>query len=145
MKFCGRSEHVWDGYGGCIACRDKMSMDGRHMEEPVIDIPEVGSHIQAVAEELRLTLVSKNGDYAPSGEFSNFELSAAFAGIEPFNLILAQAAIKMTRINNLHLNDSYGNNESLRDSLLDLAGYAVIAAAFLDSVQADAAKDFNAH
>lgn len=110
-------------------------------EKPVTEIPDVGSYIQAAAEELRLTLVSKNGDYAPEGEFSNFEISARFAGISEFQLMLAQIAIKMTRINNLHINESYGNNESLRDSLVDLAGYGVIAAAWLDSLAADAAKD----
>lgn len=97
--------------------------------------------IPGVAEELRLTLVSKNGDYAPAGEFSNFEISAEFAGIQPFELILAQIGIKMTRINNLHHNDYGPNNESLRDSLLDLAGYGIIAAAWLDAVQASQLED----
>jgi len=108
----------------------------------VTEIPAVGSFIQAVASELKETLSSKNEDYAPNGEFSNFEIAAEFAGVDVFSLILAQIGIKMTRINNLHNNGHSPNNESLRDSIMDLAGYAEIAAAWLDAVQADAAEDY---
>lgn len=99
------------------------------------------SFIQGVAEELKLTLSGKNQDYAPGGEFSNFERSAEFASIEPFELILAQIGIKYTRIDGLTGSFQTPNNESLRDSFLDLAGYAVIAAAWLDMIQAGYAEE----
>ena len=104
------------------------------MDRPVKFIP-------GVAEELKLTLASKNQDYAPTGEFSNFENAAEFANTEVLDVFLIQLAIKMTRIQTLTSNPFVANNESLRDSFIDLAGYATIAAAFLDSVQADAAKE----
>jgi len=173
VEYCEQTEHVWDGFGGCLACTDKMNTERQKMveKEKLVDPIATASaeawervmamdhtdeenwepmdrpvkFIPGVAEELRLTLVSKNGDYAPAGEFSNFEISAEFAGINPMELILAQIAIKMTRIKNLHLNDYGPNNESLRDSLMDLAGYGIIAAAFLDSLQADAAEGMYDH
>lgn len=98
--------------------------------------------IQGVAEELKLTLAGKNEDYAPGDEFSNFEQAADFAGLDTFSLIMGQIGIKLTRIENLHKNEYMPNNESLRDSLVDLAGYSVIAAAWLDAVQADQASGY---
>lgn len=100
------------------------------------------SFIQGVAEELKVTLAGKNEDYAPGDEFSNFEQAADFAGVDTFHLIMGQIGIKLTRIENLHKNAFLPNNESLRDSLVDLAGYSVIAAAWLDAVQAEQAADF---
>lgn len=121
-------------------CPEVVSVDGDKITIKRGNVDRT-KFIPGVAEELRLTLVSKNGDYAPAGEFSNFEISAEFAGIQPFELILAQIGIKMTRISNLHHNDYGPNNESLRDSLLDLAGYGIIAAAWLDAVQASQLED----
>lgn len=92
------------------------------------------SFIAASAEHLAETLTKKNSDYAPTGEFSNFEKSAEFAGITPLQLMLAQISIKMTRIETLFEdNGKQANNEPLIDSLLDLAGYSVIAHAYLES------------
>jgi hypothetical protein len=88
------------------------------------------SWIQASAKTLAETLSSKNSDYAPTGEFSNFERAAEVAGIGPMQVITAQAAIKMTRIESLTNHGDY-NHESLSDSFLDLAGYALIAHAWL--------------
>lgn len=95
------------------------------------------SRISAVAAELMDTLIKKNSDYAPTTEFSNFEESARFADITPFELILAQIGIKYSRIRKLNGTTLDPSFESLRDSLVDLAGYAVIAAAWLDMVQED--------
>lgn len=100
------------------------------------------SYIQASAEALAETLLSKNSDYAPSGEFSNFEKAAKIAGIYPLQAMLSQAAIKMTRIETLlgcHVRAKFDQenyerqNESLKDSFLDLAGYAIIAHAYLSA------------
>lgn len=102
--------------------------------------PNVGSgRISAVAAELMDTLIKKNSDYAPTTEFSNFEESAKFADIEPFELMLAQIGIKYSRVYKLNGTILDPSFESLRDSLVDLAGYAVIAAAWLDAVQEDQA------
>ena len=93
------------------------------------------SWIQASAETLAETLSSKNHDYAPEGEFSNFEKAAEIAGTNAMIVMAAQAAIKMTRIQSL-MDPRAGTyeNESLKDSFLDLAGYALIAHAYLSAI-----------
>jgi hypothetical protein len=90
------------------------------------------SYIQASAETLAEVLSSKNHDYAPTGEFSNFEKAAEIAGIEPIDVMVAQAAIKMTRIQSI-MGKPQAYAESMADSLLDLAGYALIAHAYLSA------------
>ena len=92
-----------------------------------------GSYIQASAETLAETLLSKNSDYAPTGEFSNFEKAAEIADITPLKAMTVQAAIKMTRVQSLVESNLNHQNESLKDSFLDLAGYAIIAHAYLES------------
>lgn len=91
------------------------------------------SYIAASAEHLAETLTKKNADYAPTGEFSNFERAAEAASITPLQLITAQIAIKLTRIESIFGKNLIVENESLKDSFLDLAGYSVIAHAWLTS------------
>ncbi len=105
--------------------------------EPVTS-KDPNSYIQASAEMLAETLLSKNSDYAPTGEFSNFEKAAEFAGTSPLEIMVGQIGIKMTRIQTLlERGDRVGNNESLKDSFLDLAGYATIAHAYLERQDPD--------
>lgn len=91
------------------------------------------SYIQRSAEHLAEVLQGKNRDYtADMGEFYNFERAGKFAGTSPMRAILTQIGIKYTRID--ALSNHAGNvvmNEPLKDSLLDLAGYALIAHAWL--------------
>lgn len=88
------------------------------------------SEIQRSVELLAETLNGKNKDYAGnSGEFYNFEKAAEFADITVIDVINAQIAIKLTRIQNLKTGQA--TYESVKDSYLDLAGYAVIAHAML--------------
>lgn len=97
------------------------------------------SFIAASAEHLAETLTKKNSDYAPTGEFSNFEKAAEFSGSRTLGVMLGQIAIKYTRIETLS-RDVYNPSpqyESLQDSLLDLAGYAVIAHAYLAASEID--------
>ncbi|HEY6018847.1 MAG TPA: hypothetical protein VIY48_02850 [Candidatus Paceibacterota bacterium] len=91
------------------------------------------SWIQASAKALAETLSSKNSDYAPGGEFSNFEKAAEVVGTDPLYVITTQVAIKMTRIESILKVDDQPNNESLVDSFLDLAGYAIIAHAYMSA------------
>jgi len=93
------------------------------------------SHIQASVELLAETLQSKNHDYtAGRDEFYNFRKAAEFTGTSVDVIILAEIAKKMTRLESLFRLQEFGqlpNNESLKDTLLDLAGYSVIGHAHL--------------
>lgn len=93
------------------------------------------SYVQRAIEELAETLQSKNQDYRIDSEFSNFEYAAEVAGVvTTFDVILTQIGIKLGRIRGL---DKDPNNESLEDSVKDLAGYAVILYAYLKSKSED--------
>lgn len=107
-------------------------------EVPKVTSKDPNSWIQASAETLAETLLSKNSDYAPSGEFSNFERAAEAADVSVLRVMAVQTAIKMTRIQSILSTKSEGPlNESLKDSFLDLAGYAIIAHAYLSVMELD--------
>jgi hypothetical protein len=96
------------------------------------------SYIQESAEKVAKILGARNLEYAPTTEFSNFEAAATVAGIGPLQVMTAQAAIKLTRIQAL-MWESEAHPEALKDSFLDLAGYATIAHAWLTE-QAEQSK-----
>lgn len=100
-----------------------------HKPEPGEEFPSLEPLIQQSAALLARTLKSKNSDYKVDSEFSNFERAAEFAGITPLKVMLAQIGIKYTRIQGL----MDAENEMPDDSLLDLAGYAIIAHAYLQA------------
>lgn len=95
------------------------------------------SEIQKSVQLLTETLAGKNHDYtAGRGEFYNFEKSAEFVNIHPQQAMLVEVAKKMTRIESLLRLEGLGqlpNNESLKDSLLDAAGYLVITHAHISA------------
>lgn len=92
------------------------------------------SYVQRAIEELAETLQSKNEDYRIGGEFSNFEYAAEIAASSTTQVMLTQIGIKVGRL--VGLSDS-PNNESFKDSVKDLAGYAVILYAYLTSKSED--------
>lgn len=95
------------------------------------------SYIQRVAGELKDTLSRKGSDYAPTDEFSNFMEAARLPNLLPLDVMLGQLGIKYSRLLSLHP-EGASEYEGYRDSLIDLAGYAVIAAAWLDREKEDA-------
>lgn len=96
------------------------------------------THIQNAVNELATTLARKNSDYAPTDEFSNFTLAAELAGLQAWDAVLIQIGIKYSRLMNLVSDGvSAPEYESVRDTLMDLAGYAVIAAGYQDSQNVD--------
>ena len=70
-------------------------------------------------------LVSKQKDYGP------LNISRAPGG--PLNGLRVRMHDKLSRINHLIDNGATPENESLRDSFLDLANYSIIAMMVLDN------------
>lgn len=94
------------------------------------------SHTQRAAKDLVDILGKKNSDYAPSGEFSNFELAGQLAGLTAWDAILIQIGIKYTRLTSLVVEGVNSSNfEGVRDTLQDLAGYSLIGVGYQDSLQ----------
>ena len=84
--------------------------------------------------QLHRVLVSKQKDYGP-GNIAN-------APGGPLNGLRVRIYDKVSRINNLTENDAKPENESLKDSFLDLANYAIIALLVLDNKWPDP-KEWN--
>lgn len=82
-------------------------------------------------DAIKCMIVDKSADYARGSEdtFVNFKETATITGSTPLKVALTQVGIKMSRISHLEADSSYVNNESLYDSYLDLACYAVLALA----------------
>lgn len=76
-------------------------------------------------------VVQKNGDYAgDSDPFQNFELSAHL-GVPVPKAIVVRMSDKLQRIANLLDRDAQVKDESIEDTLLDLANYTYILLAYL--------------
>ncbi len=91
--------------------------------------PMPKSPISSALSAIESMVAVKSSDYARGSvdAFVNFRETGEIMGVDPKRVALTQAAIKMSRI--VHLEDGEGepNNESLQDSYLDLACYAVLA------------------
>lgn len=126
---CGCCDTIGIEYCDCAECM--QSHDSFYHPEPIEPEPvKARSFIQESAGVLCKVLAGKNEDYKVDTEFSNFERAAEFAATSPFGVMMAQIAIKYTRIQGMREESAY-NYESLKDSLMDLAGYAIIAHAYL--------------
>ena len=74
----------------------------------------------------------KNQDYASdSNPYSNFEFAAAYAQIPLYKVYLVLEGIKTARLHELLGKGKVPNNESIDDTLLDLAVYSALRASNL--------------
>lgn len=84
-------------------------------------------------EEIAALHSRKNHDYAKTDEpLSNFHRSASL-GVDPWRGVLVRMSDKWSRIEQL-ANGKSPKNESMRDSLIDLAVYALIDILLLEDV-----------
>ena len=85
----------------------------------------------ALLDEVRALHDRKNSDYArDSDPLSNFRRAEAF-GVTPLQGVLVRMSDKVSRIEELS-RGKVAKNESLRDSLIDLSVYGLIAILLLD-------------
>ena len=82
------------------------------------------AHFGYITEQMEKTLFSKGDDYANEDRLSNFKLAGAIAGGDARTNCLNLIATKVARLGVLINTDP--NNESIEDSVLDLANYAVL-------------------
>lgn len=124
-------------------CEECWGEDEESFAEAVLEESEWGgfSWAGAALTELSEVLTSKRGDYSSAGEFENFTSTANAVGtIEPEDVLLTQIAIKLGRIRSLRTQATGPNNESLKDSYRDLAGYAVLAFAHVLSEECEGSE-----
>jgi hypothetical protein len=76
------------------------------------------SDIDTITKELTAILLKKQQDYGP--------LNIALAPGGPMNGLRVRMYDKLARLNNLADKDATPNFESIEDTLIDLANYAII-------------------
>lgn len=84
---------------------------------------------------MEATLFKKGNDYANSDRLSNFKLAGAIAGGTAEVNCLNMIATKVARLGVLLNSTGTPNNESIEDSILDLANYAVLLGMILEDKQ----------
>lgn len=95
-------------------------------------------HINAFTDKMKAIITSKKQDYAQESDvLSNFKQVASMCGISPEKVILVFCATKVARLGVLLSSGKAPNNESIEDTLVDLANYS----ALLGMVRADTSTD----
>ena len=85
-------------------------------------------HFEDLTSLMKQILLKKGGDYAKEIDvLSNFKLAGSICGLTAEQNCLSLIATKVARLGVLLYNtEKVPNNESIRDSILDLANYAVL-------------------
>ena len=82
-------------------------------------------------EKIRSIHDKKNADYATAqNPYSNFEETAEFAGITVDKVFAVLIGIKEARLKELTSSGKIPNNESIQDTRIDAAVYAVLRASY---------------
>jgi hypothetical protein len=90
----------------------------------MMDIEQFSQEAKPFYSETFQVLIKKQADYGPKN------ISQSPGG--PLNGLRVRMHDKLSRINHLIDNGATPENESLRDSFLDLANYSIIAMMVLD-------------
>jgi len=88
-------------------------------------------HFEKMIETMKEVLFKKADDYANSDRLSNFKLAGGICGLKPEQNCLSLIATKVARLGVLLNSDKAPSNESIQDSVLDLANYAILLSMIL--------------
>ena len=83
-------------------------------------------HITFFTNKIKSTLNGKGDDYSTNDRLSNFKFAGAITGVSPEINCLNLIATKVARLGVLLKSRVEPKNESIKDSVLDLACYAVL-------------------
>lgn len=84
-------------------------------------------HFEMVVNRMNKILISKAGDYSQdSDRLSNFKLAGSIIGLSPEMNCLSLIATKVARLGVLLKDSKVPNNESIEDTILDLANYTIL-------------------
>lgn len=93
---------------------------------PHLPKPRNSKFNRAIAE-IQTTHDKKNQDYATDeNPYSNFELAAQIAGVEPIEVFKTLIGVKLARLVELEAKGKTPNFESIEDTWKDLAVYAAM-------------------
>jgi hypothetical protein len=81
--------------------------------------------LQFFQEAMKRIILSKRHDYAGSDVLSNFKKAGSICNLTPEQNCLSLIATKVARLGEL-LSDKKPNNESIEDTIIDLANYSFL-------------------
>jgi hypothetical protein len=87
---------------------------------------EQQDHLNKMIAKMQDVLIKKGGDYANVDVLSNFKLAGSICGLKPELNCLSLIATKVARLGVLLNSENNPNNESIKDSVLDLANYSIL-------------------
>lgn len=90
------------------------------------------NHFIAFTKKMEAILFAKGDDYANHDRLSNFKLSGAICQMTPQLQCLSLIATKVARLGVLLNADDKPKNESIEDSITDLANYAVLLSMIIE-------------
>lgn len=90
-------------------------------------------HFEVITTQMKETLFKKGNDYSNKDRLSNFKLAGAICGLKAEQNCLSLIATKVARLGVLLNSDKEPNNESVQDSVLDLANYSILLSMILKS------------
>lgn len=88
-------------------------------------------HFEVITTQMKETLFKKGNDYSNKDRLSNFKLAGAICGLKAEQNCLSLIATKVARLGVLLNSDKEPNNESVQDSVLDLANYSILLSMIL--------------
>lgn len=86
---------------------------------------------EKMVSDMKSVMFRKGQDYSNKDRLSNFKLAGSICGLTPELNALSLIATKVARLGVLLKSDSKPNNESIQDSVLDLANYSVLLSMIL--------------
>lgn len=94
-------------------------------------------HFKKITKQMEDVMFKKGNDYSNVDRLSNFKFAGNITGVGGELNCLNLIATKVARLGVLLNSKSEPNNESVRDSILDLANYAIL----LDMLVTDKQKE----
>ncbi len=88
-------------------------------------------HFENMVDTMKGVMFKKGNDYANTDRLSNFKLAGGICGLKPEQNCLSLIATKVARLGVLLNLDKSPNNESINDSVLDLANYSILLSMLL--------------
>jgi hypothetical protein len=103
-----------------------------------MNLEEQEIHFDEITLKMESILFKKGNDYANEDRLSNFKLAGTICGMSAELNCLNLIATKVARLGVLLQHKGLPpNNESIRDSVLDLANYAILLDMILGEKQQD--------
>lgn len=91
-----------------------------------MNIEQQKQHLEDFQGKMSRVMLRKGNDYANEDRLSNFKLAGNICGLSPEQNCLSLIATKVARLGVLLASNENPNNESVSDSILDLANYAAL-------------------